>query len=838
MKILQDLTIKNLKLNKKRTIVTIIGVILSVALICAVAGMITSMQGSLINYAIETDGNRHITVENVEENDLKYFLNNPHVEKLYLTESLGYARVDDFNKNKPYGYVVGYTSDALLNSPIKLISGRLPENSGEIVISLPYQSGSDVVLGDTITLDVGNRVCADGTKLYQENPYNVNEDGTVVCDETLVNITSRSYKVVGIMERPSYSIEDYSAPGYTMITYVDEVKDNANVSLLFKDASYYEEYVMMLSNDSTLNKYTVTYNDSLLRWSLASTSDSTMNMLYTVAGVVICIIIFTSVFVIKNSFDISTQEKSKMMGMLKSVGATSRQIKKSVLFEGFIIGLIGIPLGILSGILADYILVQVINTFGNLIFEDLKFIFYISYEPIILSIVLGFVTIYLSCLRSAKKASRVSAIEAIRNNNEIKIDKKKIKNKRIVDKLFGIGGTIAYKNLRRTKKRNRTTVISILVSVATFIALSTFINYGFKLTSVYYEDINYDLSVIIDRETNEEFEYIANLDLVDYANLVKYKYIEVNLKDYLNEEMLTYMSGEETLYARFIAITDEELEKIFKENNIKTTDFSYKALLIDNFMLPITDTSYKEIDILDLKKGKTIRATYEDDMIINFDIIKRIDKLPMGVSSNMYSTSPTFIISNSYFDTLFSDYSSQLYLKSSKSDELEKNINNYLMGKRGVKSYQVYNVADNAKAEKQFVLIISIFLYGFIIVISLIGITNIINTINTNMNLRRRELAMLKSIGMTKHEFNKMIRLESIMYSFKSLVIGIPLGVILSYFIYMAFASGNDYGFIFPIKPILISIVVVFFLVNVIMNLSLRKMKDENIIEVIKKENI
>lgn len=838
MKILKELTIKNLKLNKKRTIVTIIGVILSVALICAVAGMITSMQGSLINYAIETDGNRHLTIENVDGKDIKYFVNNPHVKSMYLTETLGYAKVDNFNKNKPYAYVVAYTKEALLNSPIKLIKGRLPENNREIIISLPYQSGAKISLDDTVTLDIGIRVCDDGTKLGQENPYYINEDGLIECNETLINTNQKTYKVVGIIKRPSYSIEDYSAPGYTMITYTNNVQDNANISLLFKDASYYQEYTDMLSQDSSLNKYTITYNSSLLRWSLASTSDSTMNMIYTVAGVVILIIIFTSVYVIKNSFDISIQEKRRMMGMLKSVGATSKQIKKSVLFEGFIIGLIGIPLGILSGILADYILVKVINTFGNLIFEDLKFIFSISYEPIILSIILGFITIYLSCLKSAKKASKVSAIEAIRNNNEIKIDEKKVKNKKIIDKLFGIGGTIAYKNLKRTKKRNRTTVISIIVSVATFIALSTFINYGFKLTNVYYEDINYDLSVIIDNETNEEFNYIANLDLVDYSNLVKYKYINLNLKDYLDKEMLNYMNGEETTYVNFITVSDEELKRVLKENNIKDTDFNYKALLLDTFMLPITDNTYKEINSLDLKKSKTIKATY-NDKIINFDIIKRIDKLPIGVSNKIYSSSPTFIISNSYFDTIFEeDYSSQLYLKSSKYDELEKEIDNYLIGKRGVKSYQIYNVAEGAQSEKQFVLIISIFLYGFIIVISLIGITNIINTLNTNMNLRKRELAMLKSIGMTRHEFNKMIRLESIMYSFKALVIGIPLGIIGSYFIYKAFASGNDYGFIFPSSSILISILTVFILVNLIMNLSLRKMKDENIIEVIKEENI
>ena len=184
-----------------------------------------------------------------------------------------------------------------------------------------------------------------------------------------------------------------------------------------------------------------------------------MNMLYAVAGVVIGIIILTSVFVIKNSFDIANQEKKKMYGMLSSVGATSKQIKKNVLHEGFILGLIGIPLGILSGILADYILVIIINYFAKYTSDDFKFVFSISIWPVILSIILGAVTIYLSILRAAKKSSKISPIEAIRNNNEIKINSKKIKSSKLVDKLFGVGGDIAYKNLKRNKKTNRTTII-------------------------------------------------------------------------------------------------------------------------------------------------------------------------------------------------------------------------------------------------------------------------------------------------------------------------------------------------------------------------------------------
>ena len=185
MNILNNLTTKNLKLNKKRTIVTIIGIMLSVALICAVAGMVTSFQATLINIAITDGGNRHLTVENVKQKDLQYFTNNSHVKSIYLTETLGYAKYDNMNEYKPYAYILGYTKEAFENTTLKIVSGRLPQDSGEIVVSVPFQNNAKVKLGDTISLDIGKRVCMDGTILNQSNPYYVEEGETDLCHEYL-----------------------------------------------------------------------------------------------------------------------------------------------------------------------------------------------------------------------------------------------------------------------------------------------------------------------------------------------------------------------------------------------------------------------------------------------------------------------------------------------------------------------------------------------------------------------------------------------------------------------------------------------------------------------------
>lgn len=844
MNILNELTIKNLKLNKKRTIVTIVGIVLSVALICAVAGMVTSFRATLVNIAITDGGNRHLTIENVSKKDLKYFTNNSHVKSMYLSESFGYAKVDNINKYKPYAYVVGYTKSAFDNTTLKLVSGRLPENNKEIIVSVPFKNSAKVKIGDTISLDIGKRVCTDGTILNQSNPYFVEEGETDLCREYITDTSKHEYKIVGITERLNYNIEGYSAPGYTLITKIDKASDNINVSLLFKDAKYYKEYINNIANDNDLNKYNITLNDELLRWSGASLSDRTMNMLYAVAGVVIGIIILTSVFVIKNSFDIANQEKKKMYGMLSSIGATSKQIKKNVLHEGFILGLIGIPLGILSGIFADYILVIIINYIGN--FNDVKFVFSISIWPVILSIILGVVTIYLSVVRAAKKSSKIAPIEAIRNNNEIKINSKKIKSSKIVDKLFGVGGDIAYKNLKRNKKRNRTTIISIVISVAVFIPLSSFLSYGFKLTNQYYQDANYDIQLYL-RDTNEEESKKIINDIIKMDNVSRYSIIRsmsmiFDYKKYYNEDVLEYFGGVKDLSLRIMSVGEEEFERILKENKISDTNFDYKGLLIDkNIFYQEGSKNYKEVNLLDLNKFKTVTGSI-NNKDLNIEILKRIDNSLMGFQK-VYSETPTIIVSDEFYDYIVSNYnvnatdSRSLYIKSSDCEKLESLIKEYLLDEN-INNYSLFNIETEAKAQRSLITLVAIFLYGFIIVISLIGVTNIINTINTNMNLRRREFAMLKSIGMTKNEFNKMINLESILYSTKALVIGIPLGLLGSFAIYKAFANGSDYGFIFPWQAILIAIFVVYILVSLIMYFALRKTKSENIIDTIKDENI
>lgn len=858
MNVLNKLTLKSLQMNKKRTIVTIIGIILATSLLTAVITMVVSFRATMIEYEKEDAGNYHYVFEDVPYEDLKYFKNNTNIEDIYCTEDIGYTYLEGNNNDyKPYLHLLAFNEKALINSSVKLVEGRMPQNENEIVISEHIKDIAEVEynIGDTLSLDVSKRTDLSGEyELDQSNAY-------VEGEEKLESMYTKEYKVVGIIERPNYDIENPASPGYTIVTYLNDnnATQNLNIYVLLSEYGLknQEEFVSQitgidkniltkLENNEQLDekeleeynniKYSYSKNEGLLRYENFEVSDSTMSTVLSLAVVVIVIIIVTSIFCIRNSFAISITEKMRQYGMLASVGATPKQIKKNVLYEAMILALIAIPIGILCGLFADFILLKVIGTLLADALNNLKFIFSISWLSLVFVILLAIITIYLSAISSARRASKISPIEAIRGNNDIKINPKKIRSSKIVEKLFGIGGKIADKNLKRNKKKYRTTVISIVVSVSIFIAMSSFIDYAMNASSVYYNNTSYNLYV---RDGVEDsYKEIAKFSGVEEYSIVRLSNFYVDTNTIKGNE--DFRTGDESsqIPISIIALGDEEYRRYVKELGLNYNDAKDKAILIDDYTQYVVDEENKGKYIMKrvytYEKGDTILGSFEDEGVKDtyLEIAAIGTTRPMGLE-NITSSYGYLVISDDFYNKNVKDtYAQELYIKCDDSNKLEGQI------RQEYDDLIVYNLDEQMQQEQSVYLVIQIFLYGFITVISLIGITNIFNTITTNMNLRSREFAMLKSIGMTNKEFNKMIRLESILYGLKSLLMGIPIGIILSYLVYKAVSGGIEMEFILPINSIIISIVVVMLLIIFIMRYSLSKINKQNIIETIRKDNI
>ena len=862
-KTLNKLVIKNLKLNKKKTIATIIGIILSTAMICTVAGVFSSLQQTAIQHTIEADGDYHTIFYNVPKEEQKYILENRNIESTFITQSIGYSELNESVKDyKTYLQLKEFDETALNNFGIILTEGRLPQNNNELIISKRVREATENFynIGDKITLELDSR-------------HPDESEGNLEITET------REFTIVGIMEVPNLQVDRHSSYGYTVITKLTEQREIINISVKFKnirdtykltreiaedktpDEAQLQEYLKTVENpniDNWMPKYAYETNIELLKWSGVTEQSYIMKKYSCLAAIVIGIIITTSVFVIKNSFEMSISQKIKQYGILASIGATGKQIKNNAILEGMILGLIAIPIGILLGILATYILMQLTTLFiGKVAFQDpITCAFYIPFTVIILSVILGFVTIYLSCIFAAKKATKVTPIEAIKNTEQLNIKVKNLKTPAIVKKIFGVGGKIAYKNLKINKKKYRTIVISLTVSIIMFISIFTFVEYSFETTVHYYKTKGYNISIsarhadLNNKEVENYYKYFK--DIASEFNLEKYTirrttYMHANVENRMTEEfkeiyfrdyeekwrkmglLLTLTSLGEAEYKDYIKQIGGNYEDykdgIIYCNNSKTYNDKKQPIQLFNFA------------VQDNING-IVKNTQEE---LKLKIVAITNEMPMA--SEWSSAYGMFIISDELMNSIgdFECDSMQIYHKDSYElcDKIEERYEK--ISKENKFTLDISNYQKSIDTQNGEVLLVSIFLYGFIAIISLIAITNIFNIISTNMNLRSKEFAMLKSIGMTRKEFNRMINLEGIFYSLKSLIIGILLGTGMSYWIYNV-VNGNmasrQLEFIFPIKPIIICILFVAIIIGIIMRHSLKKINKQNIIETIRNENM
>ena len=864
MQVLTKITIKNLKLNKKRTIGTLVGIILSVALICAVAGMATSLRQSLIQTASSNTGYWHLKLSNINKEDIEKLKNNRDIKDLNIINDVGYAKLaKSANENRPYIHLYSLDEKSFNNMELELVEGTYPQNSNEIAISKSIIDDAqvDLKIGDTITFNIGDRYIGDRmlssgyefepAELTNE-PENVDlilsempEDSTKETDverkeEIKVNFT-KEFTIVGIMsenEQPIKPISFMYDAGYACVTNgLDEGETNAYIAFknpLDSETSI-DEILGINLNSGEISEYRYSINYELLKWESFNTNlgDSSLNMMIAVAIIVIAIIILTSVYCIKNTFSISLTEKIKMYGMLSSIGATKKQIKKSVIQEGMILSLIGIPVGILVGILLVYILVIAVRGALSGILDIV--VFKITLLPILISIILGIVTVYLSCLSAARKAKKITPLEAIKSSNDIKIKSKKIKSPKIIKKIFGVGGVIAYKNLKRSKKKYRTTVISIAMSVFVFIASSTLINYAFEAMGGYYKDYDYNIKFSSTSSDGQELKQILNdenfsnytllyktnsiLKITDMSKLSEFgKTVFIENDLYKNNEIPIEIYG----------LNSEDFKEYLEKLGVDYDKNKDKAVLLDYYSL------YKE--------GKTIKnrlLTYSpndsisgnvEDKEFNVSISKITETVPDGLEGT-YFYSAVIVLNVDEYGNNFNFVPNMLTTNSEEPDDLAKRSQKY-------DNMYVTNIASEVRFYDSVRLVVYIFAYGFIGIITLIGVTNIFNTLTSNIDLRQREFAMLKSIGMTKKEFNKMINLETLFYSLKALIFGIVLGLIASFAIYKAFAQSLDYGFKIPMQAMLISILFVFVIVFIIMKFAIGKINKQNIIDTIRKENI
>ncbi len=939
MNIFKQFTIRSLKENKTRTIVTIIGIILSVAMFTATTEAFVIVQNYLINYAEMYNGKYHVGFYDVEYNDISKITEDERVEKYTFIQEIGYAEIDSENEFKPYLYIAGIPTDFTDVMPIHLLEGRLPENSNEIVVSdhLFSNGGVKLTLGQEITLEVGQRQWSelvnitdeeyeklDGdswAKLTQEYPLRKTEGEEAT--EQLVDTKKKTYTVVGFCVRPEQTtIEPYSAPGYT--AYTINEKGNTGLSsvytIIFQPADYSRfnlDIVKQIEVNSCINY-------DLLMYSFNSFDSAFPILVIGLLSLLIGLIVFGSVSLIYNSFSISVSERTKQFGILKSIGATKKQIRMTVLYEAAVLCIIGIPIGLISGcsgIAATfYLLSDSISTFlADL--TDLKMRFVFSPLAIIASSLISFITVIISAYIPARKAIKINPVESVRQTNEIRIKRRSVKVSPLTQKLFGFEATISSKNFKRNKRKYRTTVFSLFVSVVLFISASSLASYFTDIVEAESQDMNYDVAVNIhdfgyldvtgDVDVTEElidnlFDGINNVDGIQEITLlqkmgtqfdVDKRYVSKEYLDMMNKESDYYEDEKNYVNGTFVynIIDDDAFKQLLKKEGLDEKDYfdkdNPKALIYDMatyiyqsdsqekvYMLPFLDSkdfseTIKITEILPFfeEDGKeyyyfgetkvqdgityyaydiardegeafdesTKRYLPEAEVLnyIDISIGAALKEKPYFVTSLTNLIYPEYVKESVKLDGY---WQTSAYILTPEHQKVTDSISKLLREITGAaNNVSVYDYAAEIESTRALVTIAKVLAYGFIILISLIAAANVFNTISTNISLRRREFATLKSVGLTSKGMRKMMIFESVLYGAKSLMFSLPVSLAMTYLIYLIAADSGYYmGFYVPWDKFIIAILSVFIIVVMSMIYSIKKVNKENTVEALRNENL
>ena len=852
MNIFSKVTLQSMKKSQTRTIVTIIGVVLSAAMITAVATFGTSLLNFLINGSIVKYGGWHVEFVGVDSTFIQERAHDNGVADVAAYENIGYATLNGIQSpEKPYLFIAGFNQHTFDTLPISLISGRLPANNKEILVPahVAVKGGVRFTVDETLTLAVGNRM--DGNKnLGQLDPY-------LSGKETLFPSTERTYTVVGTYERPTF--EDHSAPGYTLITIADpaDQADNFSVYITLKNPRQIRAYV-----SSVAGGHNYVLNDNLLRFMGLSENKLFNTLIFSIGGILVAIIMIGSIFLIYNSFNISLNERTQQFGILSSVGATAKQLRDSVLFEGLCIGAIGIPIGILVGIGSTWLIIPIVaSNFGTILPTTVPLTLSVSIPIIFAAAVISLITILISAYIPARKAANTPVMESIRQTNEVKTESKTVKTSKLSQRFYGLEGTLALKNFKRNKRRYHSIVLSLVLSVVLFVAGNAFRTTLERLSDRLILDIDYD--ILFSAQNMDDSEMFALYDKLKTADGVyasSYQLIypyscTVNTAD-LSEryrEFAGYGSPDETVHLpmKIQFITDNEFIHFINELGLSAEEYTGKnakmiaiakqRVLRDDGSSDTFDMFQKHFTTFSVAPVKNDNPMTQLGQSINITFVDTYPIDPPPDSSSQQNPYVFMVVAPYSLKTQFvtPDIHATIGLgfwtknPSQSVSEMEAMIQS-----TGITSpYTLFNIYSIIEQYRSLTFVIDVFTYVFVIMISLIAVANVFNTISTNIKLRRRELAMLRSVGMSDHDFKKMMNFECVFYGMRTLLFGIPIAGIISWLIYEVLVTlerMDNFDFMFPWRSMAISIFSVLVIVFITMRYAISEIKRENIIDALR----
>ncbi|GCD08764.1 ABC transporter permease [Clostridium tagluense] len=825
----KQLTGKYLKKNKKRTVLTIIGIMLSVALISTTGLFFKGMQDAQIQDAKSSGGSYHLAFQKTNERLISKIVNNPKVSRSGFYDVSKEIKLGD----KVAVNVITATDKALELLPYKAKIGRLSEKENEVAVEKWILPAIDK------NAKVGNKI----------------------------KVSNKEYTLVGILED---SLAGQMAGSGVILSKNNNI-NKQNAALLIEISSKTNLKTAVKELKQLGKKDTVEENSRLLQMQGAGDSGSGLKGLYVALAIIIGIVLIATIAVIYNSFQISVVERIKQFGLLRAVGTTPLQIRKIVLREATILAAIAIPLGLICSIIAIY----GINIAFKLIGADSVMNMKISISPMVLCIsaAVGLIAIYISALVPAYFAGRISPLNAISGRTSITKEKIKRRKNKVIQKIFGFEGALAAKNIKRNRKRYRLTIFSIVISVVLFVAFKSFMDMSLKISDELNESKNIHFQVFggvpggadnatISNKIEDDIKSLKSVDKVygvydryDFDMAINKNSQAKEIQDMGSVYKKTNLGGvEKTLIESSIAIYDKDslevskkylesgnidIEKLNSENGVILINKNriHDEATKKDYFGPIANIKVgDEIDLqyYDYAKAKTV---FGKGKVNKVKVMAILEGEPFDYFGN--SNGLEIITTEEMGKKLIGGKA----IKPLILNIVLKDVKNEQAGKIGIENaiksnpaLMLINNIDHNRTKKSTMLMVQILLYGFILVVTLIGSVNIINTLTTNIILRKSEFATLKSIGLTQKGLKKMIVLEGLLYGIVGSIYGSIIGCGVSYLLGLSMGSFREFGWMVPFEAIAIAGAASIAISYISVLAPLSRIKKENLIEAVRED--
>ena len=787
MKRYTELSRKYLSRRLRRTLYTLLGVALAVAFITAIMITFESIEASELQSMENSVGRYHGKVVETSESEIMDLKIHVLIEELGIQKIAGTIEFPEERAS----LFIEEANELTLNLRGKSVKeGRLPERPGEIALD----SFSAQLLG--ITPETGQKVSLD------------------------IGGKKRTYEVVGIVSKArqesamSKAFVEISPEEFSEISEESRVVKNAYFTV---DAPNNGIRVAALKVASDLEiRDKTTYNGSLIYF---LENLSPVNWPAVVLGLLVAVASMVSIY---NTVQISVLERIREFGLLRAAGATPAKIRKVVFRESILVSLVGIPLGLATGVLLSFAIALYA---GSQLTGLGGFATMISPLSLLLGTILGFLSVVVSSLIPALRAGKVSPVEAMRQYG---VEPSDFEVKGIVKGQSSSGEKIPLKLAKRNMRRNlRTTIISVIsmtMAATLFIAFSYFAgnfdteriargvvksDFSIRVASMY--DDGPDEQTIEEILSFEDVQTVAAAKFITGRLLTEYEDQDLDSRSFAtfsNPEagMRATMVDNSGMYMALLAYNDLGIE-LMKTKVISGSIDLRRATSEPVIIIDMENSNRHGIEAGDRVLLKTyylnesmVQVPVASEFVVAA-VVQELPSVAYTVEGGILAACSDKIIEslrpeNGDVHLTMMDYMDHysyvdIYLRrGSDAEALESTIEEIADRYRNSTfiSYSEYK-----KETEDAISTLSTLVYGLIAIVGFIGICGITNTINTTIILRRREFGILRAIGMTGKQLKAMLTYEGLIFGLISAVSSVVLGLILSYTVYSLLRSGMSH---------------------------------------------